>query len=376
MSDASYHVKLPYVEPGDEAAVLAGVAGHLGCSCDEVTLAKARAVEDYADPRYPALYELIKRARRDWAAYGEQLVAEVMRLLDDGKLLPMTERRERLLVELLEDHQVALVARITGRVPPGGEPSWARLHRQGLVDDAMLERAPLVLSWKAGRRLEGLGVHRHDAREVEAVLRSAMAYQPTEQDQQALRYVQRRGAVYMRRPAAAVGDEVSRVLSETEAHLVRGAIGKSVALGEGRQKLKQRLSDAVQGHPTLTNNMDRVARTELAFAHNHGAYQSLREELEGAGLDDPEVYKFCSPRACKHCRRIWGNGGEIRYKLSYIEAREAAGGNFGLKAHEWGPVIGPVHPNCTEGPLQVYHPDVADAIDEAFEEYERLHLGR
>lgn len=371
----NYSIQLPKVAPGDEAAVLAGVVAHLGCGCDEVTLSKARATDDYVDPRYPALYELIKRARRSWEEYGQQLVDQVMELLDQGKLLPMTASREAVLVRLLEDHQVGIVAKITGRVPPGSEDHWSRLRRKGLVDDDMLDRAPLVLSWKAGRRLEGLDTHRGDPRGVETILREAMTYQPTKQDRHALDYIQRRGAIYMRRPASSTSDEVSRVLTEAEASMVRGALGESVSLGEGRQKLKQRLSDAVQG-TTLTNDMDRVARTELAFAHNHGAYQSLKADLQAAGMSDPDVYKFVSPRACKHCRRIWGNGGEVKYKLSYVEAREAAGGNFGLKAPEWGPVIGPAHPNCTEGPLQVFHPDVADAIDEAYAEFEQLHIGR
>jgi hypothetical protein len=53
------------------------------------------------------------------------------------------------------------------------------------------------------------------------------------------------------------------------------------------------------------------------------------------------------------------------YKLSFVEGRTAAGGNFRLPRKEWGPVVGPIHPNCTEGPLQWFQPELVDAINDA-----------
>ncbi len=121
---------------------------------------------------------------------------------------------------------------------------------------------------------------------------------------------------------------------------------------------------------TLTNEIDRIVRTELAFSHSWGAYRALKSQAaENLGQGDPYVYKFASPHACDECRRIWGEPHDpIRYRLSTIEAREAAGANFRLPRAQWGPVIGPVHPHCTEGPLQLWNEVLVSAINDAADE--------
>jgi hypothetical protein len=136
--------------------------------------------------------------------------------------------------------------------------------------------------------------------------------------------------------------------------------------------LERDLRDAVAGTP-LTNDMERVARTELRDAHAEGAYQTLKAETERLGLNDPEVYKITSPTACADCVRIWGRGGSKRYRLSQVEAWEAQGGNMGKPHQQWGPTIGTVHPNCGCGPLLYFnastHQAMLTAVDEIMAGY-------
>ena len=158
---------------------------------------------------------------------------------------------------------------------------------------------------------------------------------------------------------------MDRQLSEAERWAVGTAVAEAIRTGQTQQRLARELRDVTRG-TVLVNDMDRVARTELHFAHAHGAYVGLKEQARLVGDEDPLVYKLVGGDACEHCRRIWGpSGSPHTYRLSYIEQREASGGNFRLPSSEWGPVIGPVHPNCREAALLYFHPDIHDAIQEA-----------
>ena len=349
-------------------AVISSLLEHAGCGCDHEHLAKAMlpAGGEGEDPRYSRLFKLIRHARRDWRTWGDQLVAEITRLLDAGKLLPMTSANEAVLLELLRDHELALVARITGR-PPAPRRELERLKRKGLVTPEVEHTALLAVSYRIGRGLDMLEAHRiNKAPPVSQTVGDALKVELTPRDREAMAYVQRRGAVFMRRPAANAVSEAQRVLSEAEYAPIRETLEEGVSRRWSRAKVARELQQAVVGNPSLTNDFDRVARTEMVFAHNHGAYMALKHQADGAGLEDPEVYKMVSPNACRECKRIWGPpGAPKRYRLSFIEQREAAGGNFRLKRAQWGPVIGPIHPNCTEGPLQIWHRDLHEAIEEA-----------
>lgn len=322
------------------------------------------------DPRFPELWRLARSAREDWTRWGRQLVLEVERLLREGRLLPLTPANEHFLQELLREHATGIVLRMTGRGAAAAEK--ARLVDRGLVSPDVEDVNWLTASFEAGRRLDmlaALEIGRGGGAVRSAV--EALARPGTHQgevpltprDRAAREYVARRGAVFMRRPAERATSEAERILTEAEYDAVRGAIGDGVGRRWSATRVARELRDAVEG-TTLTNDMDRVARTEMVFAHNHGAFVALKGQAERAGLKDPEVYKMVAPRACAHCRRIWGSPGKPTvYRLSEVEQREAAGGNFRLPAAQWGPVIGPVHPNCTEGPLQLWHPALSSAIE-------------
>jgi len=207
---------------------------------------------------------------------------------------------------------------------------------------------------------------------LEELVQQALKGPLTSQDHRALSYAQQRAAIYIRRPAAAVRAGLEARLNEEELGSFRSTIAGAVARKASRQSLASELREVIEG-PTASNDMDRIARTEMAFAHSFGAYAALKDQARSAGIADPLVYKFVAPGACTDCKRIWGPPSDpIRYRLSYIEAREAAGGNFRRPRREWGPVVGPVHPNCTEGPLQYWSESLVDAINQAADELDSI----
>jgi hypothetical protein len=361
------------LEPALYPGVFAALGAHLGLAAEPLRKAVEESEdEEEPDPRYPELTRLVEAARRDWRLWGEQLVGKVQKLLEAGKLLPMDRKNEKALQALFREHRVQLALRMAGTHPDQEEVD--RLYRQGLVSKDIADRSYVDIAWKLGRGLEMLQAHqlkREGAPSLEAIIRQALKVELTPEDEEAIRYVKRRGCIYMLRPAVFAESEVERELNEEEYRAIRSAIAAGIEEKYDRARIVREVHEALQGNATLINNMDRVVRTELAFAHAHGAYMALKRQAKAAGHDDPEVYKFVSPGACRDCKRIWGSPSKPRhYRLSEIEAREAAGGNVGKPRREWGPVIGPVHPHCTEGPLQFYNATLVDAINEVAKDYE------
>lgn len=390
---------LDTVDACDLPAVFAALGAHVGFDAEALRKAATQKGGEGPDPRYPELVTLVRQARRDWDRHGKRLVAEVRRLLEAGKLLPMTAANEALLLELFRDHQVKILARFAGHVTD--TPRLTRLVEAGLVDPAVTHPSLIDLSFRLGRGLHMLEVHRvkpAEAVPLERIVHDALRVELTDRDRQALGYVQRRGEVFMRRPVEQCTNAAHRALTLAELQAFRRATTDAIEKAHGHRELARALRDAassVAAHPaadraavraggadavteavqtamanrTLQNDMERVARTELAFAHSHGAYEALRQQTAEAGIKDPEVYKFVAPRSCDDCRRIWGPPAKpTRYRLSYVEAREADGGNFDRPREDWGPTIGPVHPNCTEGPLQFWDPKLVDSINKAADE--------
>ncbi len=390
---------LDRVAAGDIPAVFAALGAHVGFDAEALRKAATPRGGEGPDPRYPGLVTLVQQARRDWDRFGRRLVREIGKLLDEGKLLPMSAENEALLLELFRDHQVALLARFSGHTVD--HPRLRRLVEAGVVDPSVTHPSLIDVSYRLGRGLNMLEVHRVKAPgavPMAELVRDALRVQLTDRDKQALVYVQRRGEVFMRRPVEQATNAAHRGLTLAELKAFRRATTEAIEGARGRRELAQALRDAassVAAHPaadreavrefgaaavsaavqeamagrTLQNDMDRVARTELAFAMCHGAYEALRQQTAEAGIRDPEVYKFVAPRSCVDCKRIWGPpANPNRYKLSYVEAREAEGGNFDRPREDWGPVVGPVHPNCTEGPLQFYDRKLVDSINQAADE--------
>lgn len=373
--EVNVQTNLRSVDPDLVPGVFAALAEHLDLDPEPMRLAVdegSHKEHEEPDPRYPELQRLIEAARRDWTAWGDRLVAEVGKLLAEGKLLPLNTKNEQALHALFRDHQVKLVLRMAGYHPD--HQAVEALIRAGLVAKDVEATSYVDTAWRLGRGLRMLQAHQvkaEGALSLEAIVRGALKAELTPQDEEALQYVKRRGAVFMRRPIEGATSEIERELNEEEFRAIRGAIAAGIEEKYDRKRIAREIREALQGNASLQNDMDRVVRTEMAFAHSHGAYMALKQQAAEAGHDDPEVYKFVSPGACRDCKRIWGSpSNPKRYRLSEIEAREAAGGNFRKPRREWGPVIGPVHPHCTEGPLQFYAADIVDTINAVAKDYE------
>ena len=387
--------------------VFAALAAHAGFDPEPLRKALVPAGEP-PDPRYPGIITLIQQARRDWAAYGERLVQGIDTLLREGKLLPMSVANEALLQELFRDNRTMIIARFAGR--PDDLARYQRLVDAGLLTSTLTSPALIDVAFKLGHGLDMLSVHRIPTSEragsvehppaLAEVVRQALAAPPlTPIEHAAMGFAQRRGGTYIRRPIDQSENAAHRILAQQELDAIRAVTVQAIAERADHRTMARHLREATGDvsmehfepadveavrqhgihavapeiaaamvHRTLQSDFERIARTELHFAHAFGAYTKLKTQTAAVGMKDPLVYKFVAPRSCDDCKRIWGNPLKPNtYRLSYIEQREAAGGNFHLPHAEWGPVIGPIHPNCTEGTLQIYNEKLVNDINEAAE---------
>lgn len=381
---------------------LTALALHLGAGdavADMADVTKGKADDD---PRFPVLEKLIAQARRDWWTYGQALVDAVLALLRRGPLTPETAKT---LEELFRAHEAAVVLKFAG---VGTSELRARAIANGFLKPGEVVWPHTDIAYRAGigqRMLEAAAAAPEDVAKrarVESVV-EMFANQPlTARDEAALHFARERAALRMRKPLQAAHDAIretllphmppptvyasssgaaplppgapgagtvpsagepgaseaarrGRELTDEEYARIRPTVERAVLERRTSKQLESDLRQAVVGTP-LTNDMERVARTELREAHAQGAYVDLKTRAEEVGIADPEVMKITSATGCVQCIRIWGRGGAKRYRLSQVEAWEAQGGNFGKPANEWGPTIGPVHPNCTCGPLLFFDP--------------------
>lgn len=354
-----------------------------GCGCSTERLAKGvgplgegTGDGEGEDPRYQALWRLVQAARRDWRRWRAQLIREVTTALRDGRLLPMTTENRALLQELLRDHEMAMVIRFAGRGAVPDDAMIERLISKGVLTEAAASGGGYIEpAYRVGRRLETLA-EAPDEESVAEILDDAYGIQMTPTDVAALESIRVRGAELVRAPARKLtGDvlikvaEADRQLSTVERRAIQEGVAESYMRRETVQQAARRMREAAIG-TRLTNDMDRLTRTELVGAHNFGAKEALRQEVfRTSGNLDPWVYKSISPFACKQCQRIWGPASAPRkYKLSEIEANDAAGGNYGRKARDWVATTWPIHPNCTCPPLLVWEEGEPEAVQDAVRE--------
>jgi hypothetical protein len=118
---------------------------------------------------------------------------------------------------------------------------------------------------------------------------------------------------------------------------VRRGVSEAIANRETVGELKTRLFDLIDNR---SKDWQRVAHTEINSALQHG----IHSEILAQGGPDQLVYKRPSPGACKHCKRVYlkDDGTPRVFKLSQL-----ADTNVGLRAVDWEPTIGSVHPWCS-----------------------------
>lgn len=314
-------------------------------------LLKAAEAED---PRFPELETLAGQIARIWSKWTARAVDALTALL--GRRAP-----PQALDTELNRFAVGVLADTTGYT--ADRTTAAELVQAGDLPESYPLTAPIPTAVRLG-----FAADPHQPARPRDPVPAPAPRDYSSAELGALAYARERAGVYMRRPVEAVssearmaalhaGDLTDRRLTPHQRALVSGAIQDSIRDGDSTARAAQRLRDAVAG-TRLSNDMTRVARTELAYAHHHGALVALRAAV---GDTDPQVYKTVSPQACRECRRIWGDPRNPNlYRLSVV----MAGDNFGRPAPTWGPTIGPTHPNCTCPPIQVWDAAVHDAVQD------------
>jgi hypothetical protein len=323
------------------------------------------------DPAHPELTTLLRLAEADWTRWGQQLIDEVAATAGNGWALDDPLAAERL-AEVFRQHKVRILVRWSGnadlvpKVPLAGR--WG----------TSLNASYIEVAWRLGRAWQPwVGPANAPKPAPRAgtfadLVTQAMELRLSEPEKQALAYAKTRAGIYMRRPLMLQQQAAHRGLMQPELQAMQRAISEGVLKRLPRQARKDAIRRELVGHPSLTNELDRVQRTEMAFAHNDGAAVALQAKAKSVGIKDPLVWKLVRGDACDDCKRIWGVGAKPRkYRMSEVRANDAAGGNFGRPRKAWVAVSGPIHPNCTEGPLQLFHPVIFRAlmatVPEAFE---------
>lgn len=395
------------VDPCDAAAVIAALGVRLGLEGEPLLKASYPRVQEDPDPRHPGLDILIRRAQRNWDRYGLRLLAAVGKLLKKGQLLPLRASSEALLGELLQAHRSAVAVHLYKLPDP---EVWAKVVRVGIARPEDPAPVPMVqAAWRLGRALSSLQApvfHRGPPPEEKAVLERAAAVPLSAVDAYALDWAARRSGAYIRRPVGALHDGLRRTLTSAQEGAVRQVVTDTInqGLGAGTAARHMRLQMDAASVPrmeatttrilqnrtpdieerfrsdwenaALQSDFRRIIRTEMHTVYATGAYLTLKEQAAAAGHPDPSVYKLARSGACLDCKRIWGTSAKPEvYKLSDIEDWEEGGGNFQKPREEWRATIGPTHPNCTEGPLLFFSPELHRSVISAADDLDRL-MGR
>lgn len=165
-------------------------------------------------------------------------------------------------------------------------------------------------------------------------------------DKHALEYAKRRAASYVRGLGNRLGTNLETLAIETEKEVRQNLmrrIRREVSEAIVRRDTARRLASSI-GRETgdWSRNLQRIARTELQEAHQHGWAAHFRATT-GA---DTMVAKRVDDNACDDCKRLYLEP-DGRPKVFVLEELEGNGTNVGLKRNQWEATVATVHPYCT-----------------------------
>lgn len=355
------HVHLAGMPPLLVAAVCSALVADHGLQIEPMH--KGRGQGEGPDPRFPELEQLVERVRPLWAKWSMWLLDQILALFRSGRTPP-----PGMLRRVFSQHELGVIAEITGSTQD--RQGAVDLIRTGALPSDYQGKAPVSQAFALGLALDPRTPPRIPAEESAP---RAPRTPLSDTEIAAAEYARSRAGIYLQKPVTALHQGMQHALIDEDLAiddraLLRPVVARAIEAREPLASAKRRI-EAVITDAGIEGDVDRIARTELQQAHSHGAYASLKAR---AGEADPLVYKIASPGACEDCRRIWGHpSNPVHYKLSAIEAHEAGGGNFRRKRGEWGPTIGPIHPNCSCPPLLEWHPDVHDAVQDVAAELAR-----
>ena len=138
-----------------------------------------------------------------------------------------------------------------------------------------------------------------------------------------------------------IKDATAAIARRSDAALraVREGVSDSIKNRETISELKTVLYDAIDSRG---RDWQRVAHTEINTSIQNAIYGEIREKSDEG--PNQLVFKRPNPDACAHCKRVYLKADGVTpriFKLSDLQDT-----NVGLKAKDWKPTIGSVHPWC------------------------------
>lgn len=215
------------------------------------------------------------------------------------------------------------------------------LKRAGLIRTNV--RNLVADSHTLGKVISLLPLAERSKLKFDEVLRIAKRMKPmTGVEKRAVEYAQERAGVYIK---GLRDDMVRRVTAEvarsgeTALRKVQDGVKQAIVNRETRTELASNLFNIIDNK---SRDWLRVAHTEINGAIQNGVYREIRDASDDGA--DQLVYKLPNPDACPHCKRVYLKSDGITPKI--FKLSQLADTNVGLKARDWKPTIGSVHPWC------------------------------
>jgi len=330
-------------------------------------------------PYTPLLNALIELSRHEFVSWKKRLLEDVVKIVgDSGQSMPLNDAARSKLARVLTEYREQLRWRLTGTLSdPATLEAMLRLPGFAAIT---AQQNPVNMAYRLGAswnpaKLPDPVPHTLEATVVKERIRDAIKVTM----RQDFSEVREASAMAARRSAGTlitkVGNQAGGILAGkidraeqawTDAQLmpVRQTAERAVREKWSRYQFKRELWDAISdskepGVKDLTNNLDRIAVTELQRAFCQGAVDGLLQD----GGSDVQVFVVASKDACVECKRIWGLMPDPNvYRLGDIIAN---GDNRGVKQKDWRAIVGPIHPQCLCSAPMIYKPHIAKAVASA-----------
>ena len=203
--------------------------------------------------------------------------------------------------------------------------------RHMVMDPVVLGRITALLPMSARRAVTYDSV-------LEAVSRVPM----TEVERHAIDFATAHAGEHIRgirdlmiRDAKAITARASGAALRAVQEEVADSIRNRTTIGE----LKTRLFDSIDDRD---RDWKRIAHTEINTAIQQGVYRAIRDASDEK--HNQLVFKRPNPDACKHCKRLYLMPDGVTPRV--FRLADLADSNVGLRAADWEPVIGSMHPWC------------------------------
>lgn len=333
--------------------------------------------EDDFGERY--LRDLWDRLSVEHSGWMQRVLDDLEGLLSRGEIsfpLDIERGQDELVAHRLALHASALLHQVGIR---------DQHVREALARD-LLGRAPWIIDLiDAGYRL-GL-VHQAVGPDVPWPKAWEVASRApyTDIDRAMVAHARARAGVYLRKVAYTASEAANAKLLDRDFDITRRRVLTGIRAKIHPHRLAGFMAD-LTGHKEdrgdgkliyaggdWSRDWRRVARTEMAHAHAHGALSAMiqrhpenEDRREGEPLKVPRVLAFKQPQRvrrkggrlwapCEHCYRIWYSD-DTTPRLYLLDDIIANGDNFGVPARDWKATVGPTHPNDLCGPVREFVP--------------------